>query len=931
MAQNLYTNLTINGFSSDTQSLVVKTGSTDIFVVNYNGTGGIINNFGVGTNSPSVKLHVKGNSGLFIESDDSGYGSFKFRPYSTQQNYSSIQSSDGAELRWGGALGSPLGYNEFAFYNTANTTVKLAINNLNPTATLHAVGERADTGNKTFRLENSASTFVYDVYDNGAFEWTTYDNIYPQFKTTGSIFQMSWDAGSQFYNIYKIGTAFKTTFFVNAALAYWQQQPNIDWGIIDSNSNAQFWFDEDVRRVGIGIQTPSSKLHVVGNRADSSGQSLIVNNSASTSSFAINDKGQVTISTIQDSGAGPGGESLKISSTVGDANIFINSSGGSNVYPSLQLGYASTAYSDISGAGSNLLIRANGNLEFRNRLTNSRNFLLDTSSNFLFTNDPTGTQTASSRLQINGSTTNSSAFTFKVADSAQTVHFAVRNDGNIGIGAATTSPQEKLHLSGGTIRINTLNGTEGAGKFAISDANGSISFSSATALGLSTSSGTVGGTGTPGYIAKWSSTSALTDSLISESGTGVTVNGSIYIYGNVDVLGTATTFNTTTVQTSDNNITLNLSGSHVSAFGGGITVLSGKTDNTSSTWTIDSSGHWSANTSAITINGGRITSDGNAGLNNTFWAAASAPPVISVGTRNLFVGNNDTGTFTATGSFNNLLGCFQGVGLSSGVGNTFIGNYNTIAGVTSGSYNIGINSNFPTNVSLALAIGSTAPQSNSVSIGSTGTWYGDWFLGLGKDATHAFGAVNMNWYASSVSEGDTDKAATIPIWRFNGSRATGNGSNGDIRLAVALSGASGALWNSTADKVTVKGNSGYVGINQNSPTSQLHVTGDFKLENSSYGAGKFAISDANGVISFSSTTSLSLGSVNKYATSLTTPGASVTNTITHNLGTTDITVTLWLESTGDMTSAKITNRLSNSVDVIFASAPGENVRVVVTG
>ena len=780
MAQNLYTNLIINSLSSDTQSLVVKTGNTDVFVVNYNGTGGIINNFGVGTTSPSVKLHTKGNSGFFIESDDAGYGSFKFRPYSSQQNYSSIQSSDGAELRWGGALGSPLGYNEFAFYNTANTTVKLAVNHLNPTATLHAVGERADNATSSLVIQNSAGTNTLLIRDDGvilAGNNTTWDGFSSvQFKKSGYIYQESPQG-------YKFN---------------------------DNSGTGGFW----------GVQSPSNNL--------------------------------LTIERF-----GIGAPMMTFDSNLFKIGVFTSS-------PTAQLHLRNATYTD----------------GFRIESVNGTDLVFDST-------------------------------------------------GKLGIN--TPTPTEKLHISGGTIRIQTVNATEGAGKLAVSDANGSISFSSATALGLSTSSGTVGGTGTAGYIAKWSSASALTDSLISESGTGVTVNGSIYIYGNVDVLGTATTFNTQTIQTADNNITLNLSGSHVSSYGGGITVLSGKTDNTSSTWTIDSSGHWSANTSAITINGGRITSDGNVGLNNTFWAAASAPPVISVGTRNLFVGNNDTGTFTATGSFNNLLGCFQGVGLSSGVGNTFIGTYNTIAGVTTGSYNIGINSNFPTNVSLALAIGSTAPQSNSVSIGSAGAWYGDWFLGLGKDATHAFGAVNMNWYASSVSEGDTDKAATIPIWRFNGSRATGNGSNGDIRLAVALSGASGALWNSTADKVTVKGNSGYVGINQNSPTSQLHVTGDFKLENSSYGAGKFAISDANGVISFSSTTSLSLGSVNKYATSLTTPGASVTNTITHNLGTTDITVTLWLESTGDMTSAKITNRLSNSVDVIFASAPGENVRVVVTG
>jgi hypothetical protein len=125
-----------------------------------------------------------------------------------------------------------------------------------------------------------------------------------------------------------------------------------------------------------------------------------------------------------------------------------------------------------------------------------------------------------------------------------------------------------------------------------------------------------------------------------------------------------------------------------------------------------------------------------------------------------------------------------------------------------------------------------------------------------------------------------------------------------------------------------------IGTFSTTPQERLHISGGtirIQTVNGTEGAGKLAVSDANGSISFSSTTNLSLGSVNKYSTSLTTPGANVTNTITHNLNTTDITVTLWLETTGDMTNAKVTNRQTNSVDVIFASAPGENVRVVVTG
>lgn len=56
--------------------------------------------------------------------------------------------------------------------------------------------------------------------------------------------------------------------------------------------------------------------------------------------------------------------------------------------------------------------------------------------------------------------------------------------GNFGFG--TLSPQDAIHISNGTIRINDAAATYGAGKIAISDANGAISFSSSTVLGLGT-------------------------------------------------------------------------------------------------------------------------------------------------------------------------------------------------------------------------------------------------------------------------------------------------------------------------------------------------------------------------------------------------------------------------------------------------------------
>lgn len=69
----------------------------------------------------------------------------------------------------------------------------------------------------------------------------------------------------------------------------------------------------------------------------------------------------------------------------------------------------------------------------------------------------------------------------------------------------------------------------------------------------------------------------------------------------------------------------------------------------------------------------------------------------------------------------------------------------------------------------------------------------------------------------------------------------------------------------------------------------------------------------------------------KYATNV-GDGSSTTITITHNLGTTDITVQLWTGSSGAAVITDMNNRSTNAFDLVFAVAPTSNqYRVVVHG
>jgi hypothetical protein len=115
---------------------------------------------------------------------------------------------------------------------------------------------------------------------------------------------------------------------------------------------------------------------------------------------------------------------------------------------------------------------------------------------------------------------------------------------------------------------------------------------------FSTTAG-VTGSGTPNTIPMWTGTTSLGDSIMSYNGTGITVAGDVYITGDVEVLGTATTIHTQDLAVQDNTIYLNSGGTALSATGGGIIIEDGVSNGNNSNWIIDANGNWSANTSIL--------------------------------------------------------------------------------------------------------------------------------------------------------------------------------------------------------------------------------------------------------------------------------------------------------------------------------------------
>ena len=221
----------------------------------------------------------------------------------------------------------------------------------------------------------------------------------------------------------------------------------------------------------------------------------------------------------------------------------------------------------------------------------------------------------------------------------------IDSTGNVGIG--TTSPSQKLHVSGNTLISGTLSattvsattyynlpplyqltgGTYSAGTIDFTNTTGGTSFSvtglskyfvtGSTPTGVTLNDGdrwfdtnsgievvwitdvdgsqwiqptqgnstpSITGSGTTNKVAKWLNSSGLTNSIISDNGTSLTIDGNVSITGTTSISG-LTTFSTGF--THNNSIGVDRYSGEIIKFGGGSTYAS-------LLYYYDSSGNWSS-------------------------------------------------------------------------------------------------------------------------------------------------------------------------------------------------------------------------------------------------------------------------------------------------------------------------------------------------
>ena len=222
-----------------------------------------------------------------------------------------------------------------------------------------------------------------------------------------------------------------------------------------------------------------------------------------------------------------------------------------------------------------------------------------------------GTATPASRLEVKGTTADNSADALNVRDSSNNQLFRVRNDGVVLIGdnyLYVTSSQG-AYFDGSVKFRNGI--TDDTGQLSLNSSTGDITFNSCDLE-------SVGNITTTGYL-RGPSTFTIDPAAHGDD------TGTVVIAGNLQVDGTTTTINSTTLTVDDKNITLASGSTNAAAANGaGLTVDCGSdTDatfsyqNTGDRWTLNKPLHWTyaTATTALSLNNNNIV-----GVNNIAFA-----------------------------------------------------------------------------------------------------------------------------------------------------------------------------------------------------------------------------------------------------------------------------------------------------------------------
>ena len=477
------------------------------------------NYVGIGTKSPQALLHVNGQA--YLQSLNlTGGTADRILATDTNKTITFLNTSTYPTLT------------ELSYVKDVTSSIQTQINSKQNTLTNPVTG--TGTNGKLSKW-SSTSTLTDSILS----ESSTVINIAGSFNSIVDDTYLSFDANARRIGITKKG-GFTGKFTYGSGSSFAIAQSNsgtieaantfTDRFVIDSNGN-----------VGIGTSSPSYKLDVAGDAEFGSNNWLkLIDTGSNNGRLAFSAAGSIDAGgTFMFRNNAGSTEHMRIT-TGGDVGIGI-SSPSHKLHVSGVIRSTSHITSDTEFRLNNSAFSRVATMDGAGAFAGGYNVYLSGSTPKHSTSSPISSYYYYSDGTIRFYTNSSQS-----ADTNASERLRISDSGNVGIG--TTSPQALLHVNGQAY-LQSLNLTGGtADRILATDTNKTITFLNTstypTLTELSyvkdvtssiqtqinskqnTLTNPVTGTGTNGKLSKWSSTSTLTDSILSESSTVINIAGS---------------------------------------------------------------------------------------------------------------------------------------------------------------------------------------------------------------------------------------------------------------------------------------------------------------------------------------------------------------------------------------------------------------------
>jgi hypothetical protein len=298
-------------------------------------------------------------------------------------------------------------------------------------------GSGTTSSTTAFQVQNANASSSFSVKDNGYVEISNSTGVNVPFKVFGensglsvytnfdsNINALTLETNNNYGNrITFYNTSYGSTYHIGQA--YFSNR----LAVYDNTYTELTSWDLANMRVGIGITSPTAKLHISGS---SSSTLLKIDSTASSSILVVSGSGRVGIGTSTPS------YNLEVSST-GYTGLGIMSGANSLAEINFQnRGYALPRWTIRAGGAAD---GSSGNLTFQ-RMGSTFPFTITSGDNILV---GVGTDIGA-RLGVRGSGTTSSTTSLLVQNANASASFTVLDNGYVGIG--TSSPAYNLDVSG---------------------------------------------------------------------------------------------------------------------------------------------------------------------------------------------------------------------------------------------------------------------------------------------------------------------------------------------------------------------------------------------------------------------------------------------------------------------------------------------------